>query len=280
MPPPRTRATSLHKAVSASFRERVRRGERLLGTFVKTPSVHALEILGSLGFDFLVIDQEHGPFDTAALDVMAVAARASGTACLVRVADTAPFRISGVLDLGFSGIIAPHVTSGGGARAAARACRHRGGDRGYSNSSRAGGYGASSMTRHVEDADEHVTLIAMIEDADALSNLDEILTTPGVDAILIGRADLAISLGEATVSAPPVARAVGDVLEACQRQAMPNFIFARDLAEAAPYAQAGATGFIIGSDQSLMREAALDLCVRFREESVSDTAEPRFTGSD
>lgn len=246
------------------FRDRVRRGERLLGTFIKTPSVHATEILAGIGFDFLVIDQEHGPFDATALDVLALAARAGGAACLVRVADATPSRLAGVLDMGFAGVITPHVSSAETALAVAGACRFRGGRRGFTNSARAGGYGAVSMAEHVDTADQSVTVMAMIEDAEAFENLDDILRTEGVDAILVGRADLAISLGETSVAAPAVTRAVDHVLEACRRLNVPAFIFVSDVDEALPFAEQGTTGFIIGSDQAMMRGAAVAIQARFR----------------
>ena len=252
-----------------SFRERVRRGERLLGAFIKTPSVHATEILARIGFDFLVIDQEHAPFDAAALDMLALAGRAGGVACLVRVADTAPARLAGVLDMGFAGVVAPHVNSAEAAVALARACRHRGGGgRGFTNSSRAGGYGAKTMVEHVDSADRQVTVVAMIEDAEALDSLDEILTTPGIDAILVGRADLAVSLGEAALDAPVVTQGVDRVLAACRRLKLPAFIFATDVAEASRFARCGVSGFIIGSDQSMMRTTAQDIHARFQAQIV------------
>ena len=254
----------------ADFRERVARGEPLLGTFIKTPGVHATEILGAIGFDFLVIDQEHGPFDSMTLDTIALAARASRTVCLVRVADASPSRLAGVLDLGFAGVIVPHVTSASVALAAARACRHHGGHRGFTNSSRAGGYGALTMADHVEAADRTVTVVAMVEDAVALDDLGGIVSTPGIDAVLIGRADLAISLGETSVAALAVTRAVDRVLEACRYQGTPAFIFAGDITEAAPLARRGFTGFIIGSDQAFLRTAAARVHAHFRTEISLD----------
>ena len=69
------------------FRQQFVRGETLLGTFIKTPSSHSTEILGSLGFDFVVIDAEHAPFDRVTIDTALLGARAAGTAGIVRVAD-------------------------------------------------------------------------------------------------------------------------------------------------------------------------------------------------
>lgn len=94
-------------SIAERFRERVGRGERLLGTFLKTPGVHATEILAGIGLDFLVVDQEHALFDSTTLDTMALAARAGGIAYLVHVADASPARLVGILDLGFAGVIVP-----------------------------------------------------------------------------------------------------------------------------------------------------------------------------
>ena len=68
----------------ARFRERLVARELLLGTFIKTPVTHPVEIIGSAGFDFVVIDQEHAPFDRVTLDALILAGRAVGTAVLVR----------------------------------------------------------------------------------------------------------------------------------------------------------------------------------------------------
>ena len=98
------------------FRRRLKAREYLLGTFVKTPTTHATEILGMLGFDFVIIDQEHAPIDRGAIDVMVLAARASNTAGIVRVGDPGEANILSVLDCGASGIFVPHVDSPGKAR--------------------------------------------------------------------------------------------------------------------------------------------------------------------
>ena len=98
---------------AASFRQQFSSGERLIGTFVKTPTTHATEILGDLGFDFVVIDEEHAPFDRITIDAVLLAARASGIAGIVRVAEPTPARILSVLDDGASGgVLVPHVDSG------------------------------------------------------------------------------------------------------------------------------------------------------------------------
>lgn len=81
------------------------------------------KILGDLNCDFVIVDQEHAPFDTHALDMLALAAHASGIASIVRVADANPSRLLGVLDLGFTGVLVPHVSSVRIAQEVVKACR-------------------------------------------------------------------------------------------------------------------------------------------------------------
>src|SRR3954454_24645161 len=96
------------------LRSRLLAREHLIGTFVKTPTTHATEILGALGFDFVVIDEEHAPFDRMATDTALLAARAAGTAALVRVQNATS--ILSVLDCGATGVLVPHVASAARAR--------------------------------------------------------------------------------------------------------------------------------------------------------------------
>jgi hypothetical protein len=81
---------------ASSFRQRMLASDKLVGTFLKTPTSHATEILGEVGYDFVVIDQEHAPFDRTASDIVLMAARAQGTPALVRV--PGPDAILSVLD--------------------------------------------------------------------------------------------------------------------------------------------------------------------------------------
>src|SRR5215472_7585724 len=120
-------------SLPTTFRQRLAAGQHLVGTFIKTPTTHATEILGALGFDFIVIDDEHAPFDRIAIDTLLLAARAVGTAGLVRVASSDASYLLSVLDCGATGVLVPHVASAAKAREVAAACRYRG-KRGYSGS--------------------------------------------------------------------------------------------------------------------------------------------------
>ncbi|WP_246337676.1 HpcH/HpaI aldolase family protein [Azospirillum oleiclasticum] len=228
----------------------------MLGTFIKTPTSHTVEIFGDLGFDFAVIDAEHAPFDRRSIDIALLAARAAGIAGLVRVAEPSPAQILAALDDGAAGVLIPHVASPEAAAAAVSACRYRSGRRGFSNSPRAGRYGGLAMWPHVDAQDESVAVIAMIEDPDALERLDAIMATEGLDAVFIGRADLTVALAAASPDAPEVRAAVTRIIEAARKADKPVCMMAAHVDEARSLAALGASAFMIGSDQGLMRQAA------------------------
>ncbi|MCW2238791.1 HpcH/HpaI aldolase family protein [Azospirillum canadense] len=249
-------STQTERPSPSSFRRRLLGREPLLGTFIKTPSGHAMEIFGDVGFDFAVIDAEHAPFDRASIDTVLMAARAGGIAGLIRVAEPSPAQLLAALDDGAAGVLVPHVSSAEAARAAVAACRYRGGRRGFSNSPRAGRYGGLAMWPHVDAQDASVAVIAMIEDPEALDVVDAILATDGLDAIFIGRADLTVALGAASPDAPEVRSAVDRILAAARAADKPVCLMVASAEEARSYTALGASAFMIGSDQGLMRQAA------------------------
>uniref|UniRef100_UPI0031012C1E HpcH/HpaI aldolase family protein n=1 Tax=Neorhizobium sp. EC2-8 TaxID=3129230 RepID=UPI0031012C1E len=176
------------------FTARFKARQQLLGTFVKTPTSHASEILGGAGFDFVVIDEEHAPIDRSATDQILLGCRANDIAGLVRVPSSMPSAIQSVLDCGADGVLVPHVASVEVARSVVAASRYRGGIRGFSNSPRAGGYGAAGMWAHIEAQDRDIAVLAMIEDREAIDAIEDILAVEGLDGIFIGRGDLTVSL--------------------------------------------------------------------------------------
>jgi staphyloferrin B biosynthesis citrate synthase len=245
------------------FRQRFLAGENLVGTFIKTPGVHATEILGGLGFDFVVIDEEHAPFDRETIDLILLAARAAGTAGIVRVAEPTASKILSVLDCGATGVLVPHVSSREKAQEIAAAARYRGGKRGFSNSPRAGGYGALSIWPHVNAADAATAVIAMIEDPEALDEIEAIASVDGIDGFFIGRGDLTVALGAPAMDAPAVRAAVERIAAAARAAGKPVCVMASSVADAEAMKALGASAFIVSSDQGLMRQAALKVLADF-----------------
>jgi 2-keto-3-deoxy-L-rhamnonate aldolase RhmA len=224
----------------------------LIGTFIKTASHQVPEVIGASGLDFAVIDAEHAPFDLATLDRMALAGRAAGLPCLVRVPELAAVPIGQVLDLGAAGIVVPHVATVESARRAVAAAKYGAGQRGFSPSTRAGGYGTVDPSAYRAAADQDGSVWCQIEDAAALGELDAIAAVDGVDCLFIGRADLAASLGVESQRDPQVLDAVRATAAAGRSQARTIGIFIADTAEIPDLLGLGITVFVCGSDQSFM----------------------------
>jgi 2-keto-3-deoxy-L-rhamnonate aldolase RhmA len=242
--------------MSEGFRSRLLRGDVLVGSFLKTPTLHGAEILGGLGFDFLVVDEEHSPFDRQSTDVALFAARATGAAGFVRVQSPAPHHLLSVLDCGATGVLVPHVATAAMARQVAAACRYRGGRRGYSGSIRAAGYGGGKMWDYIGRADAATTVVAQIEDPEALDEIDAIAATDGIDALFIGRGDLTAAMGAPSNDAPEIRDAVDRIAAAAKRAGKPVMVFVGGMKEAEWLRGIGATAFVYSSDQGLMKQAA------------------------
>jgi len=247
------------------FRQRFGDRELLVGSFIKTPTTHSIEILGGMGFDFVVIDEEHAPFDRVTIDNGLLAARAVGTAGIVRVAEPTPARLLAVLDDGAAGVLVPHVSSVEKAKAIVAACRYRGGARGFSNSPRAGGYGALGMWQHVEEQDKSVTVIAMIEDPEALDVIDEIVAVEGLDGFFVGRGDLSVAMGAESQGAPQIQAITEKIVRAAAAVGKPVCVMVGSIAETEPFRKIGVTSFIVSSDQGLMRQSAAKVLTDWRE---------------
>lgn len=231
---------------------------RTVATFIKTDSPQVVEVLGLCGLDYAVLDAEHAPFDRQTMDRMVFAARAVGLPLLVRVPDHRDATILSVLDLGAHGIVAPHVDSAEVAANVVAAARFVGGRRGLSLSARFGGYGSRSRAEAVAEADRSL-VVCQIESAAAVEAVAAIAAVPGVGGLLIGRADLAMSMGVDGPRHPQVLAAVNRVLAVAQAQRLPVVVAVGAEgadAEVAEFAARGAQSFIVGSDQSLLRLAA------------------------
>jgi 2-keto-3-deoxy-L-rhamnonate aldolase RhmA len=181
--------------MTQKFKRRLQDGERLLGFFIATPSAATVEIAGLSGYDFVIIDTEHGPADIETVENMLRAAAMHGMAGLVRVPDNSVASIQRVLDAGADGILVPHVASAAIAKDVIdRALFTPQGRRGVALA-RSSAYGIGDAKTYYATRNQHTVVIVMIEDAEALPVVDEILAVPGIDAVFIGPGDLSSSLG-------------------------------------------------------------------------------------
>lgn len=259
-------SNSTPRPLPEQFRQRFLRGESMIGTFIKTPTGHATEILGDVGYDFVVIDEEHAPFDRVTTDQVLLAARAAQTAGIVRVARPDAASLLAVLDDGAIGALVPHVATPQRAREIVAACRYRDGKRGFSASPRAGRYGGAAMWAHVDAQDAQTTVIAMIEDPEAIDQIDAIAAVGGIDGFFIGRGDLTVAFGAPSMDAPMVKDAVERIAKAGRAAGKGVCAMVGRAAETEWLRSLGVTAFIVSTDQGFMRQAASQALAEFRKQ--------------
>jgi 4-hydroxy-2-oxoheptanedioate aldolase len=187
------------------------RGEPAFGVSVMIPSPQVVEMIGRLGFDWVLIDCEHGTISPESVELMAMAAEAGGLTAIARPPTNAAEAILQVMDRGVLGVQVPHVVDGAAARRAVEAVKyHPLGRRGLALGSRPARYGFGlSMADYVEAANRETLVCVQIEDAEALDRVDEILAVEGVDVFFVGPSDLAQSMGyPGRADAPPVRAAI------------------------------------------------------------------------
>lgn len=238
-----------------AFAAGLRTSRPLTGLFVKTPAYHNVELLAQTDLDFLVIDAEHAPFDPSQIDMCALAGQAKDMPLLVRVGRNEPDAILSVLDVGAAGVFVPHVRSATDARKAAQAAKYIGGSRGFSPSTRAGGYGSRGLRDYMIAADQETALVLQIEDAEALDHLEAIAQTPGVSGLFVGRADLAASMG-ADWNDPRLDEATRQTALAAHAAGISCGAYLADPDQAETYRAWGVSFFVTGSDQSALKTEA------------------------
>lgn len=248
-----------------AFRARLRAGEFLTGTFVKTPSPILCEVLGQSRLDAVCLDVEHAPFGRAELDACLQVLAPGPVTPLVRVAAARPEYIMQALDSGAAGVLVPHVRSADQAAEVARWARFGEGGRGYAGSPRAAGYGTRPMAEHRAASADETAVIAQIEDLGALDDIDGIAATEGIDALFIGRIDLTVAAGAESPDSPEVIERVERITRVARSAGMPVGMFVPGTDEVARWRTAGASLFMAGSDHAFVRAGANALDQSMRE---------------
>lgn len=235
----------------------------LVGLWSSSGSTVDAEILAASGADLIIIDGEHGPVDLPSVLHLLQTLEAYPVTTLVRVPWNDPVRIKQILDLGAQNILVPMVSSAQDAERAVAAARYPG----ASGQERAGRRGiGSALARsarwgrvpgYVQSADDHVSVVVQIETAEAVEAASAIAATEGVDAVFIGPADLAGSLGHAgSPSDPAVVSAVDSAIAAARAQQVPVGVNAFAHADAQRVLEAGARFVVVSADVTLLAGAS------------------------
>jgi len=247
------------------LKKRWRAGEVSLGLFVHCTDPAFANILSYLGFDFLILDNEHQPFNQESMQNILLNIRASDTVPMVRVAENSVPLIKHALDFGAEGILVPMVRTADEACRAVAAIKYPPmGERGM------GGRAVTDFYRknkeYVETANDRTIVMLQMEHIDAVNHIEEIAQVPGVDCLFVGQVDLSASMGLAwQIEHPDVQAATQRVLDVAKTHhiavgvgldASPEVVLA--------WAERGARVMALGMDWSLMRRQAEDMLSAIR----------------
>jgi 4-hydroxy-2-oxoheptanedioate aldolase len=237
------------------FGRRVRAGERCAGAFLDLGSAVGAEVVAGAGFDYVVVDLEHGygGRETTVAQLQALAS--TPAAPLVRVPSAARVDlVSWALDMGAAGVVVPRVETVEETRAAQEATRYSA-RRGAAPGARAAGFGRDAAYRGA--ADEQRLLVIQIETAEALAAADEIAAVDGVDVLFVGPADLARTLGvDGGPGHPEMLGAARAVAAAAGGASKVAGVYLDDPGLARAYAEPGFTMFASGFESGLLAGAA------------------------
>jgi 4-hydroxy-2-oxoheptanedioate aldolase len=237
----------------------------VVGGWLHVPSPVTAELMGTVGFDFMCIDQQHGMIGDDALLPMLQALEATRTPTVVRVTANEPATIGRVLDRGAAGVIVPLVNSPEEAAAAVAACRYP--PRGHRS------YGPNRAA-WLADRPEPLCVV-MVETAAAVDALPRMLEVDGIDGIFVGPSDLGLSAGlgrRAQDGDPAFDELLRTIIDACRDRGTPVGIYCSSAEHVQRFRAMGCTFFTLLGDTTLLRMAAREHLERSRREV------PPYTG--
>lgn len=220
------------------IKEKLAAGRPVYGAMVQFPDADLTEMLGHAGFDWILIDAEHGSINENDCLAMVRACELANTTSIVRPPVNDPEIIMRFLDRGAQGVQVPHVNTAADARAAVDAVKYYPvGTRGVTSATRSANYGLrESIPDYIKFSNAETLVCVMIEEREAVDNLPEILKVEGVDVFFVGAGDLAQSMGfPGNKNAPEVQKVVREALKrildagkcaglSCDEEHMPEFV--------------------------------------------------------
>jgi 4-hydroxy-2-oxoheptanedioate aldolase len=237
---------------------RLRAGDTVYAAWCMLAAPIVAETVAREGFSAVVLDSQHGLWDTASVIAGIGALSAAGSTPIVRVPLNDLALVSRALDFGAEAIIAPMINSAADARAFASVAKFPPlGERSWGPQRAMTLQGKTATVDYLREANDGTLTLAMIETPAALANVDAIAATPGIDALFIGPYDLSTALSGGTaqdVQAPPVERAIDQICAAANKAGKIPGIYCRDAERALAMAKRGFRFITVGSDQGFLRE--------------------------
>lgn len=235
---------------------------RTFGTWSQINAPEVIDMLGLNGFDFIVIDCQHGPFGIETAERMARAAAATGLAAAVRVSRLDEVEILKALDAGITHVVVPDVSSADQAERAVAATRFAPeGRRGACPCVRSGGHFVRDWRGYAEREEARTGVVALVESADGIAESEAIAGTPGLAALMAGPFDLSVSMGfRGDWRATSVRDALRRLVDAGSDRGLPVImpVFSPDPSECRDlvggWTERGVTCFMLGSDKILIAD--------------------------
>jgi 4-hydroxy-2-oxoheptanedioate aldolase len=223
------------------LKEALQNGKNVFGPFMKFTDPAAVEIMGFAGFDFVIIDAEHGPISMENAQNMIRAAESVNITPIIRVGSNEEVLILRALDIGAQGIEIPQISSKPDAVRAVKSVKFSPqGERGVCRYVRAANYSSMDKFKYFESANKETMIIAHIEGVEGINNLDEILSVSGIDVIFIGPYDLSQSLGiPGQVNNSLVVEKMKEVVLKCKQNKVAVGTFADDVETAKSWVSLG-----------------------------------------
>jgi 4-hydroxy-2-oxoheptanedioate aldolase len=244
--------------MQGTLRNRIKAGDKLLGTFVKLPAPVVVEMLGEVGFDFIIIDLEHSSLDFAQAEMMVTAADAVGMATLIRVPANQEHLVTKALDLGCDGVQVPMVESADQTEIVAQAARYYpDGMRSMSFATRSARFGCISREEHIQQTNANQVVGVQIESLAGVEQADAIAAVEGLDFIFVGPADLSQSMGFPGQSLrPEVTKAIKSVARCAADHSLPTATHALNPEHAEDVIKAGVTVIVYSIDTGFFMQGA------------------------
>lgn len=246
-----------------ALKKAMKAGQVQHGIWLGSGSGLIAELAGGAGFDWCLIDGEHGPNTVTEILPQLQALAATGTSAVVRIASAEVWMVKQVLDLGVQTVLVPMVDTGAEAELMARAMRYPpAGIRGMGAAlARASGYNANSD--YVHQANAEMCLLVQAESAAAVANLDDILAVEGVDGVFVGPADLSADMGyPGQLDHPEVEAVIDDIIARTVAAGKIAGIINTDESRFAEYARKGVTFLGVGIDVISLQSALRGLAAR------------------
>ena len=252
------------------------RGEAVINGWLAIPSAFSAEVMAHQGFDSLTVDMQHGVVDYQTAVTMLQAISTTPTIPLGRVPWLDPGSIMKILDAGVYGVICPMINTREQAETLVRACRYPPvGYRSYGPVRASIYFGPDYGDR----ANQDILVIPMIETQEAMKNLDDILSVPGVDAVYVGPADMSLALGcrpRLDQTDPPVVEAQQKVVAACKRHGVVAGIHNNTTAYALKMIADGFQFVTIASDSRFLAAKASEETAALRKTGVRSGRLPAY----